>query len=96
MPLGGYTLAPGPEWTSLAATWPVRCVSRGTEPGHHLGPRSQTHLVCQDCGQSAYCLSPDATAPGYVVSVAEILAGVLAHIREAHPSRVIPSVPPAL
>jgi hypothetical protein len=98
--LGRYTLAPGKEWTDVAATWPVRAVSRQTEPGHFLvdkehlerggAPFTQTHLIClyQDCGQSVICLAPDITRPGYRLDVATIQAGVLAHIRVCHEKAV--------
>jgi hypothetical protein len=96
--LGGYSLAPGPEWTSRAATWTLRAAVRQTEPGHvltdyiHLDnggrPYTQTHLVCGECDQSVVCLIPDAGRPGYVLDVALIQAGVLRHIRECHGSIV--------
>lgn len=101
MTLGSYTIAPGPEWTSLAAQWPVRAVIRATEPGHlyvekeHLEragePVHQVHLVCGNCDQSVTCLSPDTAQPGYLTDAAKLQAGVLAHIRRSH----APDEPPA-
>ena len=100
MTFGRYTLAPGKEWTDVAATWPVRVVSRETEPGHHLvqlghlerggEALTQIHLIClyHDCGQSVVCLAPDADLPGYRVDVATMQAGVLAHIRVCHEAAV--------
>src|SRR6516164_8414249 len=56
---GRYTLAPGPEWTDLAASWPLRYVIRMTDRGHWLTdvvhPElsglsiAQAHLVCARC-----------------------------------------------
>lgn len=100
MTLGGYTLAPGPEWTSAAVLWPLRAVARATDPGHvtveymhteRAGePFQQVHLVCAQggCDQSVACLIPDATRPGYTLDVAVIQAGVLKHIRQCHESLV--------
>ena len=98
MTLGRYTLAPGPEWTDAAASWQVRAVSRETEPGHHLvdlghlerdgRPLTQTHLTCATCGQSVACLAPDVDEPGYVLTVAQLQAGILRHIRECHEQAV--------
>lgn len=99
--LGGYTLAPGAEWTGRAATWPVVLVARHTEPGHHMtspelneraaagqdGPRRQLHLCCARCDSrpSVFCLAPDARDPeGYRVTTADLLSGILAHIRRSH------------
>jgi hypothetical protein len=100
MTFGRYTLAPGKEWTDVAATWPVRVVSRETEAGHHLvdlghmeragAPLTQIHLICLylDCGQSVCCLAPDADQPGYRLDVATLTAGVLSHIRVCHEQAV--------
>jgi hypothetical protein len=96
---GGYALTPGQMWTDLAATWPVVTVSRETEPGHFLtdvvpveptGPLTQIHLTCAACGgnPSAFCLSADTEGPGYTVTLADLLAGILAHIRRSHPDVV--------
>lgn len=101
---GGYTLAPGAEWTDRAATWPAVVVSRETEPGHWLtsleqgarpdraaaGKVAQLHLCCARCESrpSVLCLSPDAADEPYVVTVADMLAGMLAHIRASHPDVV--------
>jgi len=98
---GGYTLAPGQEWTGTAARWPVILMSRETEPGHwqtHVvpaqpaGPRTQWHLCCLRCPDrpSVFCLSPDASQPGYHVACADVMAGILGHIRRSHPD-VVPS-----
>jgi len=92
---GGYTLAPGEEWTDRAATWPVVVVLRGTEPGHFMtdivpvestGPLTQAHLCCAECesNPSVFCLSPDVTAEGYRIMEADLRAGILAHIRRSH------------
>jgi hypothetical protein len=92
---GGYTIAPGEEWTGQAATWPVVLVPRETEAGHWLTdvvpakpqtPLVQLHLCCAKCDDhpSVFCLSPDAGRPGYRVMCADILAGILAHIRRSH------------
>jgi hypothetical protein len=96
--LGGYSLAPGPEWTEQAFTWLIQAAVRQTEPGHvltaarHLDragqPFTQVHLVCAECDQSVICLTPDLDRPGYVLDVALIQAGVLRHIRECHESIV--------
>lgn len=91
----GFTLSPGEEWTSRAANWPVRVVSRETEPGHWLTdvvpaeprpPITQLHLVCTACPDepSVFCLSPDISAPSYTVDSARLLAGIVAHLRRSH------------
>ena len=92
---GGYTLAPGPEWTQAAANWPCELVARETEPGHFLtdivpavprGPLGQWHLCCAVCPglPSVFCFAPDADKPGYRVAWGDVLAGILAHIRRSH------------
>lgn len=101
-----YTIAPGPEWTGLAAGWPVRLVTRETEPGHlwvekeHLErdgrPVVQAHLVCGNCDQSVICLAPDAGSPGYLLDVAQMQAGVLAHIRQCHEPSLSPTASAAV
>ena len=103
MTFGRYTLAPGPEWTDLAGTWPVRYVVRMTDTGHWLTdvvhteltgrPVAQAHLVCAQCEQSVICLHPGtgASAAGYVITDAQIRAGILAHIRERHEDMTPPS-----
>lgn len=97
---GGYTLAPGAEWTSQAATWPVTIVTRATEPGHFLTdvvpvpqrpPLKQTHLVCVNCPDlpSVFCLDPGTDLnSAYTVTAADLLSGILAHIRRSHPEVV--------
>jgi len=84
---GGYTIAPGEEWTGLAAAWPVIVASRATEPGHLKGKVTQLHLCCAWCPDlpSVFCLNPDSSKPfGYRVAVKDMLAAVLAHIRRSH------------
>lgn len=98
---GGVRLgvSPGPEWASVAMTWPVMLVSRETEPGHWLTdvlpaqprpPIVQEHLGCARCPDlpSVFCLSPDTTGSSYQVTAADMLAGILAHIRRSHPDVV--------
>ena len=89
----GYSIGPGKEWTDKAATWPVVTVSRKTEPGHmyatiERGAESvtATHLCCAECdgNPSVLCLAPNSDEGGYQVSVADILAGILSHIRRTH------------
>lgn len=96
--LGGYTLAPGPEWTGPAATWPLRAVTRETEAGHlmvdkehlerHGAPLVQVHLTCARDGQSVVCLIPDTSQPGYLTSLSQIQAGILGHLRQCHDAQV--------
>jgi len=92
---GGYTLAPGSEWTDAAATWQLVTVSRETEPGHFMTdivpavpqpPLTQIHLCCLACDglPSVFCLTPDVRSDGYVIEDSEIRAGILAHIRRSH------------
>lgn len=96
---GGYTLAPGDEWTSQASGWPVVVVSRETEPGHFLTdivpvdprpPLTQLHVACLACPgfPSVFCLSPDTDRAAYMFTAADVLAGILAHIRRSHPDVV--------
>lgn len=96
---GGYTIAPGAEWTGPAAGWPVTLVARETDAGHWLtdvvpvrptAPRLQWHLCCVACPArpSVFCLSPDAAAESYRVTWADVLAGILSHIRVCHPDVV--------
>ncbi len=101
---GAWTMHPDPVWTDAAANWPLRWVSRETEPTHLLGPsKPQWHLVCGDivktgrpCGQSVHCAVPDADAEaGYMTTPAEILAGVMDHIRKCHETQVITGTPAA-
>jgi hypothetical protein len=110
---GGVTLGAQPSgaWADIAATWPVKVVSRETpaldrerdEPrklSSHEGTRvtwdpvTQLHLCCahQDCpaAPSVLCLSPDASGEPYHVMAADMLAGILAHLRRSH-ENVVPS-----
>jgi hypothetical protein len=88
----GYSIGPGKEWTDKAAAWPVVTVSRKTEPGHMYATIERgvesvtaTHLCCAECdgNPSVFCLSPDGET-GYTATVADILAGILSHIRRTH------------
>jgi len=100
---GRYTLAPGPEWTDLAATWPLRYVVRMTDAGHWLtdvvhtdlagSSIAQAHLICARCEGSVICLHPGTGAgpEGYVITDAQIRAGVLRHVRERHGDVTPPS-----
>ncbi len=87
---GAYPIGPAGELVAVAQAWPLRWVSRGTEPGHHyadLRGRArvyQAHLVCARCDQSVACLSPDVDGAGYELSAGLIVAGVLAHVRQCH------------
>jgi hypothetical protein len=96
---GGYTIAPGDFWTGQASTWPVVIVQRETEPGHWLTdvvpakpvqPLMQLHLCCAQCPDypSVFCLSPDTGQPGYAITMSDVLAGILGHIRRSHPDVV--------
>ena len=96
---GGYTIAPDGWWTDRAATWPVTTVVRETEPGHFLTDvvpvepvpsLTQLHLCCAVCDgePSVCCLSPDISKPAYRLTGADLLAGILAHIRRSHPDVV--------
>ena len=90
----GYSIGPGKEWTDKASTWPVVTVSRKTEPGHmhavvEHGQDSvmATHLCCAECPDqpSVLCLAPnDITDAGYHMTVADMMAGILSHIRRTH------------
>jgi len=91
---GDYTVYPGPQWTSAAMDAALFVVSRETEgPVHRASdfgayetdvPLGTVHLACDRCGQSVLCLSPDVRGAPYRVSAAEILAGILAHLRQCH------------
>ena len=91
---GDYTVAPGDEWTSAAAQAHVYVVSRETTGPvwrasdfgayEKYAPLGTMHLACDRCGQSVICLSPDIRGAPYRVSAAEILAGILAHLRQCH------------
>ena len=73
-----------------AFSLPVQLVSRETGPDHSRAtlhgrpPAWQHHLVCRRCRQSIACLSPDATLPGYVTTVGDLVAQATAHIRRSH------------
>jgi len=92
----GYTISPGQIWTDKAATWPVILVSRETDLDHmyltHEHPDRESvtavHLCCALCESrpSVFCLSPDDKGDGYRVSTADMLSGILAHIRRSHDS----------
>ena len=90
-------------WTDAAATWPVVIVSRETDPVV-LGPSglilqqdearveltepvTQMHLACALCDQSVLCLAPGTGEP-YRVAAADMLAGILSHLRRSHPDVV--------
>jgi hypothetical protein len=68
----------------------LQLVSRETETTHHRTlrdgkpPAVQHHLCCYRCGQSVWCLTPDATSPAYVFPLADALAQVGMHIRQCH------------
>jgi hypothetical protein len=82
-------LAPDPALLEVAASRPVRHVSRETSENHARGPGvMQAHLCCPRCDQSVACLSPDTTAGAYVVTSGQISAQVIAHIRQRHPESV--------
>ena len=90
----GYSVGPGETWTDKATTWPVILIARDTEPDHmyltHQHPDRESitavHLCCARCESrpSVFCLSPDAEGEAYRVSTADILSGILAHIRRSH------------
>lgn len=71
--------------TARASAWPVTLEIRSTEAGHARGEGvPQAHLACGECGQSAFCLSPDMGAGAYAVTGEMLLAGVAAHLRQSH------------
>jgi hypothetical protein len=90
----GYSIGPGEQWTDEATTWPVIMVARPAEPDHmyltHQHPERESitavHLCCARCEHrpSVFCLSPDSEGDGYQVTAADMLAGILAHIRRSH------------
>lgn len=98
----GFSISPGEEWTSKAANWPVRIVSRETERGHFLThfvpaghadhdpedcpapPITQSVVVCGECDAGAFILCPDVSGEPYTVQFAQVLAGILAHLRRSH------------
>jgi hypothetical protein len=96
------TLLPSDVWTDAGATWPVFVVSRETEELRFLSnydpvtranfvteheTLTQIHLACSVCDQSVFCLHPGG-ADGYRVTIADLLAGILSHIRRSHPDVV--------
>jgi len=91
---GSFTLRPPDIYMQVASDWPVRMVSRETEPDHHHvtvshlerqgAALTQAHLVCCLCDQSVCCLSPDTCGPGYQVTGGQVVSGVLAHLKVAH------------
>lgn len=91
---GDYTIAPGEQWTNAGSQWPVMIVSRETTgPVRRASdygvyeieqPHAQLHLCCAACGQSVLCLSPDTSRDPYEVKVADMLAGILSHLRRSH------------
>ncbi len=98
---GAWTMHPDPLWTDAAARWPLRWVSRETEPGHTMGGgKPQWHLVCADivklgrqCDASVHCAVPDSrSGAGYLTTPAEIHAAVMSHIRKCHEAQVIHEV----
>lgn len=77
--------------TRQGMEWPVELVIRDTEPGHERGAGiSQAHLACRQCGQSAFCLSPDISQGAYVVTGSAVVAGIAAHMRQSHDRSVLP------
>jgi hypothetical protein len=97
-------VTPADIWTDQAATWPVQVVARETSEPRRLAsydPATRTsfyadhdkltqlHLVCARCDTlpSVFCLSPG-TGPSYRVTTADLLAGILSHIRRSHPDVV--------
>jgi hypothetical protein len=101
--LGAYALFPGAEWTGLAHDWPIKMVSRETEPGHwqtdvvhpHLNGKTvwQTHLVCAVCEQSVTPLTVDDSMGPYTITPGQITSGTLAHIRRCHEDAIHRPVP---
>jgi hypothetical protein len=68
-----------------AAGWRIEHELRTTEPGHARGPGiQQAHFVCGRCRQSVFNLSPDISGGGYLISLGELAAGILLHVRQAH------------
>lgn len=92
---GPVTIAPDSTWTDAATTWPVYVdmretadrVWRASDYGTRKTFRTETelHLRCGTCGQSVLCLSPSVRDESYRVAVADMLAGILAHLRRSHP-----------
>lgn len=95
-------IAPGAEWTARAASWPLTVVARETEAGHWLTdvvpaepipPLTQLHLCCAECDgfPSVFCLSPDVTKLSYQVTSADMLSGIIRHLRQSHEQGVASS-----
>jgi hypothetical protein len=83
--LGAYQLGPGHPMTETAWTWPLLFVQRETEPGHLMGEKlTQAHIVCAQCQQSCFCLTPDVMRGSYALIGQQIIAGVLAHLKISH------------
>lgn len=95
-------LAPSDVWTDAAATWPVVTVSRETDGPRQISNYdpatgasfvtdherlTQTHVVCSRCDQSVFCLAPG-TGEGYRIMWADVLSGILAHLRLSHPDLI--------
>jgi len=97
---GDYSIGPSVAWTDAASTWPVVVVSRETEgrvwraslfgTRQTYGTVTELHLCCAAClsRPSVLCLSPDVRGEPYQVTGADMLAGILAHLRRSHPDVV--------
>ena len=61
-------------------------------PVEPVQPLMQLHLCCARCvgSPSVFCLSPDGGQGAYIVIAADLVAGILSHIRRSHPD-VVPS-----
>lgn len=97
---GDYQIGPSLVWMDAATAWPVFVDSRETSErrwrANLYGTRKmfrtavELHLRCGLCGQSVLCLSPDTRGEPYRVMAADMLSGILAHLRRSHPD-VVPS-----
>ena len=97
---GDYQIGPSALWADVAASWLVFVDSRETSErrwrASEYGVRKmfrtavELHLRCGQCGQSVLCLSPDTRGEPYRVMAADMLSGILAHLRRSHPD-VVPS-----
>ena len=67
---------------------------RGWDGGTYetTGPVTELHVVCVRCADlpSVFCLSPSTAGSPYEVCMADLLAGILGHLRRSHPD-VVPS-----
>jgi len=91
---GDWQVGPSLIWMDAAAKWPVQVVSRETAgrvwradlygTRKTYGQVTELHLVCGECGQSVLCLSPDVRSEAYRVTGADMLSGILAHLRVSH------------